>query len=727
MIKRVSLIVILSLLIVKINFSQCAEHIFFSEYIEGSSNNKALELYNPTLSTVNLTDYVIYRYNNGSPTPTDSLFPQGTLASDSVFVIANPSAVAGILALGDTTHTITFYNGDDAMLLKHLPSGDTIDIIGQVGFDPGSSWPVGAGGTQNFTLLRKSNIQNGQTNWVIGATEWDVFSVDMIDSLGNHNPSYSLGGISYDTLSAINICPGDSASIFGNYENSAGFYYDTNIAAAGCDSITVQELIIAPTYNDTLTAINLCYGDSVMVFGIYQDTAGFYIDSNSSQYSCDSVSVVEIIVRPIYQDTLPAINICLGDSAMIFGTYEDTSGYNIDANLTTYGCDSITVQELVVHAPTNDTLPIINLCDGDSISIYGNFQDTAGFYIDSNTSQYGCDSVTVVEIVIQPTFNDTLTPIVICSGDSAYIFGIYQDTAGFYIDSNSSIYGCDSVTVIELIVNPSYHDTLTPIIICQNDSALIFGNYEFTSGFYIDSFTTSFSCDSLKIQELIVNNHASSFTNDTICNGDSILIGSNWYYTASVVFDTLIGAAANGCDSIVTHTIYINNVTPSLNLGADITACADGSVTLITSPGYNSYLWNTGDTSNVIIVNGVSQGIGTFPFSITVQDASNGCIDSDTINVTFINCVGIDDFEKASIALNIYPNPANDIVNITLYDKGSKINTIAIYDLTGKTILEMKIMAETTFSINLSRLNKGIYLVKAYGNETIITNKLIKQ
>ncbi len=161
--------------------------LFFSEYIEGSSSNKALEIFNPTKNIIDLNNYTVYRNNNGSLTPTDSLHIQGTLGINEVFIITNPSANPTILAQSDTTHTITFYNGDDAVWLKNKKTGDTIDIIGDIGVDPGSGWPVGTGATNNFTLIRMISNKFGQKNWAVGATEWDVFPIDMADSLGDHH------------------------------------------------------------------------------------------------------------------------------------------------------------------------------------------------------------------------------------------------------------------------------------------------------------------------------------------------------------------------------------------------------------------------------------------------------------------------------------------------------------------------------------------------------------
>ena len=68
--------------------------LIISEYIEGSSNNKYIEIYNGTGASVNLTDYEIRIYANGSTTPTSTISLSGTLTNGNVYVIANSSATA---------------------------------------------------------------------------------------------------------------------------------------------------------------------------------------------------------------------------------------------------------------------------------------------------------------------------------------------------------------------------------------------------------------------------------------------------------------------------------------------------------------------------------------------------------------------------------------------------------------------------------------------------------
>ncbi len=173
-----------------------ATDLFFSEYIEGSSNNKALEIYNGTGHPVDLSDYRVYLYSNGASTPGNTLNMTGTLAHNDVYVIANASANAAILALADITSTVTFYNGDDAVALYKVSTDSYVDIFGRIGDDPGTAW-TGDGGysTLDKTLVRKSFITQGVTVNPTGTgptafttltTEWDLYPIDTISDLGEH-------------------------------------------------------------------------------------------------------------------------------------------------------------------------------------------------------------------------------------------------------------------------------------------------------------------------------------------------------------------------------------------------------------------------------------------------------------------------------------------------------------------------------------------------------------
>ncbi|NEP85841.1 MAG: hypothetical protein F6K18_02835 [Okeania sp. SIO2C2] len=167
------------------NPSATPTDLFISEYVEGSSNNKAIELYNGTGSAIDLTDYTLEFYSNGNTTPGTSIDLSGTVASGDVFVLADVDADATILAQADQTSASTFFNGDDAIVLKK--SGTVLDVIGQVGTDPGTEWGSGNVSTQNNTLRRKPSINSGDTNETDAfdpSTEWYGLATDTFDGLG---------------------------------------------------------------------------------------------------------------------------------------------------------------------------------------------------------------------------------------------------------------------------------------------------------------------------------------------------------------------------------------------------------------------------------------------------------------------------------------------------------------------------------------------------------------
>jgi len=164
--------------------------LFFSEYIEGSSSNKAIEIYNGTGVDVDLSGYSVVLCPNGKVLGdgTTTLNLTGTLLAGDVYVIYNSSANAAIKAVGDIASTITYYNGDDFVGLMH--NGVFIDSIGQLGFDPGTLWGVAAVNcTLDMTLVRINTITVGDTNPYDAydpSTAWVAYAIDTTTYLGSY-------------------------------------------------------------------------------------------------------------------------------------------------------------------------------------------------------------------------------------------------------------------------------------------------------------------------------------------------------------------------------------------------------------------------------------------------------------------------------------------------------------------------------------------------------------
>jgi len=166
--------------------------LFFSEYIEGSSNNKAIEFYNGSSQSVNLSNVKVILFSNGSASPSTTWSGSGTLEPKQVYVLYNSSAVEGISSKGDESSGVTNFNGDDALGLYYNDA--LIDVFGTIGTDPGSAWDVAgtSGATADKTLVRKETVTSGNTDWSSSAgtnssdSEWIVYDQDTFDYLGSH-------------------------------------------------------------------------------------------------------------------------------------------------------------------------------------------------------------------------------------------------------------------------------------------------------------------------------------------------------------------------------------------------------------------------------------------------------------------------------------------------------------------------------------------------------------
>jgi hypothetical protein len=161
-----------------------ASDLFFSEYIEGGTNNKALELFNGTGATLDLTSYKVQLFANGSTTATSTLALTGQLLNGQVLSIVHSSAAAEFKVGNHVISAVTNFNGDDAVAL--LKDDVVIDVIGVIGTDPGTEWtdPDGDGSTLNQTLVRKSAVVAPNTTFTW--SEWDNYPQDTSTYIGSH-------------------------------------------------------------------------------------------------------------------------------------------------------------------------------------------------------------------------------------------------------------------------------------------------------------------------------------------------------------------------------------------------------------------------------------------------------------------------------------------------------------------------------------------------------------
>jgi len=162
--------------------SSATHALFFSEYVEGSSSFKALELTAREDST--LAGCRLATYFNGASTAS-GIALDGALAAGSVYVLCSSGLSTLLGAVCHRTTNLTF-NGDDAVALEC--DGATLDVIGQIGVDPGDAWGSGEASTLNHSLRRSCSASAGDS---IGSDpfdpsrEWLALPTDSFDGLGS--------------------------------------------------------------------------------------------------------------------------------------------------------------------------------------------------------------------------------------------------------------------------------------------------------------------------------------------------------------------------------------------------------------------------------------------------------------------------------------------------------------------------------------------------------------
>ncbi len=499
---------------------------------------------------------------------------------------------------------------------------------------------------------------------------------------------------------STSICQGDSILIGGIFQNSPGNYNDTIIGGSslGCDSVISTTLTVNPIATSN-TSTSICQGDSILIGGIFQNSPGNYNDTiiGGSSLGCDSVITITLTVNPIATSNTSA-SICQGDSILIGGVFQNTAGNYTDTIVggSSLGCDSIITTTLTVN-PIATSNANASICQGDSILIGGVFQNTAGIYTDTivGGSSLGCDSVITTTLTVNPIATSNANAA-ICQGDSILIGGVFQNTAGIYTDTivGGSSLGCDSVITTTLTVNPIATSNANAAI-CQGDSILIGGVFQNTAGIYTDTIVggSSLGCDSVITTTLSVNPIATSNANATICQGDSILIGGIFQNTAGIYTDTIVGGSSLGCDSVITTTLTVT-LTPIAVATSNSPICLGESINLnAATVSGSTYDWTgpngfVSSSQNPIILSATNLESGIY--TLTVTNTSCSSFSSSNVTVVINDC-STDTSTVLDFNIPEGFSPNNDGINDLFVIRGIDrfpANTFTIFNRWGDQIFE---------------------------------------
>jgi hypothetical protein len=162
--------------------------LLFSEYVEGTGYNKALELVNPQSKDVALDGYQLRLWANGATQPTATLFLDGIISAHQTLVICHPHASAALLGRCDLTDDrVTTFNGNDALELVHV--GAELRVVDTFGdLHPAAPfWGAGVTRTMDATLRRDCSVAHGNAAFpsrFSPSMQWDPAAEDDFSDVG---------------------------------------------------------------------------------------------------------------------------------------------------------------------------------------------------------------------------------------------------------------------------------------------------------------------------------------------------------------------------------------------------------------------------------------------------------------------------------------------------------------------------------------------------------------
>ncbi|HCF5589153.1 TPA: SpnA family nuclease [Pseudomonas aeruginosa] len=264
-----------------------AGELIISEYVEGSGNNKALEFYNSGSQVLDLSAYRVEFYFNGASAAGRSIDLSGSLAPGKTFVLANGVADPALLALASQRVEGSWFNGNDAVLLRRR-SGEILDSLGQVGFNPGTTWGSGDVQTLDRSLVRKADIRDGDSDpsdAFDSAAQWLGYPRDTFANLGQHGTGEPGGGEEVG-LRPIHEVQGAGAEsplvnqrvaiegvVVGDFQNASelkGFYVQQEDATVDGDPATSEGIFVYDGGNGS----DVKLGDRVRVIGQVREFNG---------------------------------------------------------------------------------------------------------------------------------------------------------------------------------------------------------------------------------------------------------------------------------------------------------------------------------------------------------------------------------------------------------------------------------------------------------------------
>ncbi len=459
----------------------------------------------------------------------------------------------------------------------------------------------------------------------------------------------------------------------------------------GCSVSKSVTLTVNPKYGDVPVAQTICDGETLNFFGTILTTAGTYIHNGTTFAGCDSIVNLTLTVNPQPsvaisgntafcegQNTTLTVT---GGSSYLWNNGATTSNITIN-NGGTYsvtvtdanGCSSTASQTVTANPLPNITISgDTSYCQGGNTMLQANGADNymwstgssdasiqaynAGTYTVTGTNANGCSNIAAVSVIENPIYNISVAES-LCQADSYDFCGQTLTTGGVYSHTLLTTSGCDSVISLTLTVNPlptatisgetsfceGQSTTLTAtggVSYLWNDGTTTQNHTVSDVGTYSVTVTDANGCTGTASQTVTMKTLPTiTISGDTtFCEGRNAtltalggasFVWSNGLTNASISVYTsgsysVTGTGDNGCSNMAVAVVTVNPM-PTISISGNTSFC-QGSSTILTASGADSYIWNNGTTAPSVTIDAF--GI----YNVTGTTAA-GCTGSASVMVT---------------------------------------------------------------------------------------------
>ena len=633
-------------------------------------------------ATLSASGVTTYTWNTGANTSSISVTP----ASTTVYTVTGN--LTGCVAMATkTVNVLVTPNPTVAVSNATICSGNAANLIatGATSY----VWNTSAT-TSSISVTPASNTNYTVTGTTLGCTNTKTLSVTVKATptvavsnaticSGNATNLIATGATSYvwntgATTSSVSVSPSTSVT------------YTVVGTTNGCSNTQLSNVTVNTTPTVAVSNTTICSGNSAnltatgatsYVWNTGATTAAIAVSpSSNTDYSvtgttsgCSNTQTMSVLVNATPTVVVNNATICSGSSANL--TASGASNYSWDTGATTA---SVSV------SPTSST----------------------NYSVTGTTS--GCSNTQVVSVTVNSLPVITASSSTICAGSVATIAASGASTYTWNTGANTSS------------INDSPVSTTSYTVV--GTSAQGCNNYATATVNVVSA--PSISVNSATIcagsTATLAASGVTTYTWSTTSNSSTIFVNP----TSTTVYT--VNGNLTGCATLASQQVTVAvNALPIVSLAsiASPICVNDAAVTLSGSPvgGVYSGTGVSGSSFNPSV-----SGAGTFTTSYNYTDG-NGCSASANQVVNVSLCTGI--FELNDNTVSVYPNPTNDMINITMDAELVNYATIELYDAIGKLVVSEK-AKQTTTKVSLSNYANGMYTIRivAEGKQSII--KVVK-